>query len=402
MQGKAELPRKVQERAADVLRQEGVDGWLLYDLEGRNRIASELLGMPEGTTRRHFVLLRPGRSPVALTHRIERQSWEAWEGERREYVGWEEMEEELRRMLDGCDRVAMEVSEGDAVPFVDQVPAGVVELVEACGVRVVGSADLVSRTYAQWGERGYELHARAGGELARIAREAFRRAAEEAASGSPVTEHEVATRVEARMGEAGLGEGGVIVAGGPNSALPHYFPPAEGSRRLARGDVFLVDLWARVQGEPKAVFADQTWMGVLGPEPPEGFAEAWAAVRDARDGAVELIGERVAAGERPTGAEVDLRAREILRARGYGEEEILHRTGHGMDRANHGFGPNLDGVETRDGRRLVEGVGFSVEPGLYLEGRWGIRSEINVHMGADGPEVTTPDVQDEPWFHGAS
>ena len=393
----ATIDETLLRRARRALREEGIDGWLLFDLSGRNRIAAEVLGIPEGSHRRHFVLLRPDGPPVALAHRIERQTWGDWEGEHREYVGWEELEGGLDRMLDGCDRVAMEISERDGVPAVDQVPAGVVQLVESCGVRVVGSAAVVSRTYAQWGEVGRETHREAGRILARTARRAWERAARAAEAGEPLTERELADRVQETKAAEGLGGGGVIVGAGPNSALPHYAPPEEGSRRAVPGDVLLVDLWGRVRDEPAAVFADQTWMGVLGAEPPEGFAGAWTAVREARDGAVEFIARRAADGELPTGADVDLRTREILTEHGYGDL-ILHRTGHGMDRENHGFGPNLDAVETRDERRIVPGVGFSVEPGVYLEGSWGIRSEINVHVTDDGPEVTTPDVQDDPWL----
>ncbi len=396
---KASVDERLLERADRAMRDAGVDGWLLYDLEARNRVAAEVLGLPEGSHRRHFVLLRPDGPPVALAHRIERQTWEDWPGEHREYVGWEELEEELASLLEGCRRVAMEVSGRDRVPAVDQVPAGVVELVEACGTEVTGSAELVSRTYARWGFRGRELHLRAGRVLADVAREAWERAAEAARSGDPATEHELAAAIQQLKAEADLGGGGVIVAAGPSSALPHYAPPEEGSRPLEVGDVFLVDLWGRVRGEPEAVFADQTWMGVLAEEPPADFREAWEAVRDARDGAVDFIARRAGEGRLPTGADVDRRAREILTDRGFGDA-IFHRTGHGMDRHNHGFGPNIDSVETKDERRLVEGVGFSVEPGVYFEGEWGIRSEINVQVTADGPEVTTPGVQDEPWTLG--
>jgi Xaa-Pro aminopeptidase len=394
---RARLEDRFLEDAERALREEGLDGWLLYDVEGRNGVATEALGLPEGTSRRLFVLIRPGRPPAALAHRIERQKLEAWQGELREYVGWQEMETALESLLEGVDRVAMEVSPGDAVPFVDQVPAGVVELVEELGPRVVTSADLISRTCARWGDEGLRLHRRAAEELAGIARDAWEGAREAADAGDPLSERALADVILERARAAGLTEADTIVAGGPNSALPHYEPPAEGSRLLEAGDVLLVDLWARVADEPRAVFADQTWMGVLGPVLPEGFGDAWDAVREARDGAVEAVREGAAAGELPTGAEVDARAREILGAHGFGDAEILHRTGHGIDRALHGFGPNLDAVETRDERRLVPGVGFSVEPGVYLEGRWGIRSEINVHVGPDGPEVTPGEIQREPW-----
>ena len=393
----ATISDRLLERVGSALERAEADGWLLYDLEGRNDVATEILGLPDGTSRRTFVLLRPGRPPTALAHRIERQSFEGWPGRRIEYVGWEEMEEALAGLLEGLDRVAMEVSPGDAVPFVDQVPAGVIELVEASGVEVVSSADLISRTCARWGEDGRALHDRASAILARVAREAWERALEAVRADDPLDERTVADGILDRLASEGLDEVDTIVAGGPNSALPHYEPPAEDSRPLRRGDVFLVDLWGRVRGEPRAVFADQTWMGVLGRELPEGFGRAWEAVRDARDGTVAFLRERFEEGVAPSGAAADRRARGILKSAGYGDDEILHRTGHGIDRALHGFGPNLDSVETRDERALLEGVGFSVEPGLYLEGLWGIRSEIDVHVTPDGPEVTTPGVQDEPW-----
>lgn len=396
----ATISDRTLERVERALEASGAEAWLLYDVEGRNGVATEILGLPDGTSRRTFVLLRPGRPPTALAHRIERQSFEGWPGRRIEYVGWEEMEAALADLLEGLEAVAMEVSPGDAVPFVDQVPAGVVELVEGSGVRVVSSADLISRTCARWSGEGRELHDRAGEVLARVARRAWERALEAARAGDPLDERTVADGILERLEAEGLEEVDTIVAGGPNSALPHYEPPASGSRPLRSGDVFLVDLWGRVRDEPRAIFADQTWMGILGPEPPEGFAEAWAAVRDARDGTVDFVRERWEEGVAPSGAAADRRARSILFDAGFDDEAVLHRTGHGIDRALHGFGPNLDSVETRDERALLEGVGFSVEPGLYFEGAWGIRSEIDVHVTADGPEVTTPDPQDEPWTDG--
>lgn len=421
-------------RAADEeLRREGLDAWLLYDLEARNRIAAELLSLPEGLSRRWFVLLRPGQPPVALAHRIELSHWDEWPYELRHYAGWEEMEERLRGLLEGHGTVAMEVSSRDNVPFLDNVPAGMAELIESLGPELVSSAALLSRTYAQWGDEGRRLHDRAASVLSRVARRAFglaceavgRAAAPEvepedegeawgaagaepnttggsgvAARPPPADEHELAEWIRATLRDAGLVGGDAIVAIGPNSAKPHYFPSAEEAEALVPDQVLLIDLWGKVEGEPAAVFADQTWMGYLGPELPEEAVRAWWAVRDARNAAVERIRRGAATGELPTGAEVDLEARRVLETRGYGEA-IQHRTGHAMDRVNHGFGPNLDSFETRDERRLVPGIGFSVEPGLYFEGRFGLRSEINVYMADDDPVVTTPDVQDAPWTTAA-
>lgn len=389
----------------------GVDGWLLYGLEARNPVAARLLGLPATISRRYFVLLRPGRPPEALVHGIELSHWEGWSHALRSYVSWREMEDALGEMLEACGRVAMEVSERDAVPFVDNVPAGVLELVEGTGTEVLPSAGLLSRTYAQWGPVGRELHGRAGGILARTARDAWLRAADAVGSGgaagggsapggtggrreeNPLTEHDLAAWILDHLARRGLDECGVIVAVGANTALPHYQPGPTRAAPVEVERVLLIDLWGRVAGNPRAVFADQTWMGYLGPELPEPVARAWEAVREARDAAVERVRE----GEGlPTGAEVDAHVRRVLEGRGYGDA-ILHRTGHAMDRENHGYGPNLDSVETRDERRLVAGTGFSVEPGLYFRDRFGLRSEINVYVSEDGPEVTTPDVQERPW-----
>ncbi len=414
---RARLPDGFVEATAAELERRSLDGWLLFDLEGRNRVTCELLGLGDGPSRRIFLLLRPGAKPSALAHRIELDAWDGWEGDLEAYVGWKEMEEALGRMLGGCEVVAMEVSRRDDVPFVDQVPAGVVELIESLDVRVVSSASLITGTYAQWGDSGYEAHVRAGALLADIAEAAFERGLEAVRQGACLTEHDLAEWILARIAaagladgakaESGLAEGGTIVAAGSNSASAHYEPVAGSSALLEAGQVLLIDLWGKVAGDPDAVFADQTWMGVLGDEGPPGFQEAWNAVRAARDGAVELIRSRSADGallggtEVPllTGAEVDREARRILEEAGFGEH-IQHRLGHGMDRALHGFGPNLDSVETRDERELVPGIGFSVEPGVYLSGRFGVRSEINVYLRADGPEVTTPRPQMEPWPHG--
>ena len=85
-----------------------------------------------------------------------------------------------------------------------------------------------------------------------------------------------------------------------------------------------------------------------------------------------------------TGAALDDAARGLLRDRGYADW-FTHRTGHSIDGDLHGSGPHLDNFETNDNRTLVPGVVFSIEPGVYLTGRFGVRSEINVILTEGGP-----------------
>jgi Xaa-Pro dipeptidase len=182
---------------------------------------------------------------------------------------------------------------------------------------------------------------------------------------------------------------GPIVGAAENAANPHYHPSAAAPRRVARGDILLIDLFAR-ENSANGVYADQTWMGSLG-EPSRRAQEVWTAVRDARDAAITLVQSRVAKGEAVRGGEVDDAARKVITDRGFGQY-VTHRTGHSIDpRDLHGSGPHIDNLETRDERVLVPGIGFSIEPGIYLPGKIGMRTEINAYVGTDGRSlVLTP------------
>ncbi|HUH13748.1 MAG TPA: M24 family metallopeptidase, partial [Longimicrobiales bacterium] len=120
----------------------------------------------------------------------------------------------------------------------------------------------------------------------------------------------------------------------------------------------------------------------------------FAAIRDGRDAGVRFLRERWDAGQPVQGYEVDDIVRGVIRERGWGNA-FIHRTGHSIDTETHGMGPNIDNLETHETRRLIPGVGFSIEPGIYLAGEIGLRTEIDVFMGPDGPEVTTPSPQHE-------
>lgn len=128
------------------LREADIDGWLLYDFHGLNPIANGLLGLTGMGTRRVFVLIPREGEPVAITHAIEQGPWRDWPSAwaKVQYSGWRALESALRTMVSG-KTVAMEYSPGDAVPYLDRVPAGVLEMVSAAGATVVSSAELVSR-----------------------------------------------------------------------------------------------------------------------------------------------------------------------------------------------------------------------------------------------------------------
>jgi Xaa-Pro dipeptidase len=387
------LDAETVSRIQDELRALDLDGWLLYDFRGANPVATGLLGLP-ALTRRWFVYVGVEGAPVALTHRIEQQPWTGWIGENRRYSGWRELEAELSRLLAGTGRVAMEVSEGDGVPYVDLTPAGVLEMVRTAGARVASSADLVSAFYSRWTPEGEASHHRAAAAVRATAHAAFARIAEAVRAGGAPTEWEMREWVRGDLARRGLAVGvDTIVAVNANAANPHYAPSADRHATIREGDLVLIDLWGKEDG-PDAVYADQTWMAFVGAAVPERLREIFRAVVEAREAAVALVRQSHAGGRAVAGGDLDDAARRAIVERGYGDA-FIHRTGHSIDRELHGSGPNIDNLETRDDRRLIRGIGFSVEPGIYLAGDVGFRSEINVYMGADGPVVTTPEPQGE-------
>lgn len=386
------LTRDTAARIQEELRRRELDGWLLFNFHGVNAIASEMLGLP-ALTRRYLVLIPAAGDPVALTHRIEQQPWRGWIGENRVYLSWRELETELASMLEGIGRVAMEYAPGDDIPYVDRIPAGVIEMVRAAGPEVVSSADLITAFYARWSPEGEASHRRAAMIVRETAHAAFRRIGERIENEAEVTEWEIREWITAELRDRGVGVGAdTIVAVNANAANPHYGPSADDHAEIRAGDLVLIDSWGKES--EGAIFADQSWMGYVGDRVPDRIREIWTAVRDAREAAVDLIHGRWAAGEPVAGWEVDDAARAVITERGWGPH-FIHRTGHSIDRALHGSGPNIDNLETRDTRELIAGVGFSIEPGIYLPGDLGFRTEINVFMGEDGPEVTTPDPQRE-------
>jgi Xaa-Pro aminopeptidase len=326
------------------------------------------------------VLLPKDGEPVALVHKIELQPFQNFPGRVLTYARWEELHEGLASLVAG-KRIAMEISPDDAVPYLDRVPFGVVELIRRLGGTVVPSSGLVTRFASSWSAEELDNHMYAAEALSEIAQSALRRAVAEPG----LRETELQRRVIDEIHARGLVfDHAPIVGFGPNAANPHYEPVEGNDRVLEKDQVVLLDLWGgRRLG---TVFADQTWMAFSGSKVPAKVQEVWTTVRDARDAAIAVV--RSKAGKGPLrGFEGDDAARGVIRSAGYGDY-FVHRTGHSIDRDLHGSGPHLDNYETHDDREIVPGAGFSIEPGIYLPGEFGVRSEVNMVWAPEGPRVT--------------
>jgi Xaa-Pro dipeptidase len=377
------------------LREDGLDGWLLYDFRGVNPVAARLTGLDASghmATRRWYYLIPREGTPLRLVHAIERHNLDGVPGTTVVYAGRDALGDGLRRLLEGRRRVAMEYSKDCAIPYLSRVDAGTVELVRSHGVEVVSSGDLIQRFEAVWDEAQLASHRTASAALYRIKDRALAFVRAALAANRSVTELDVQHDMVAAFREEGLvADSAPVVGAQENAGNPHYLPTAAKHRAIGRNEVLLLDLWGKLPS-PGAVYADITWMAFTGGEPPAGVQAAWRAAAGARDAAIAFVREGIEAGRDVRGFEVDAAARRVLIDAGFGAH-ILHRTGHSLGQEIHGNGVHMDDYETRDDRRLVPGLGFTIEPGLYFED-FGIRTEIDMTVGLKTATVTG-DIQTE-------
>jgi Xaa-Pro aminopeptidase len=372
------------------LKADGLDGWLLYDFRGLNPIAAEVAAIARQgghlATRRWYYLIPAAGEPRGLVHAIEGQSLTHLPGTTERYSRRDQLEDGLRRLLTGVRRVAMEYSPECAIPYVARVDAGTIELVRRSGAEVVSSGDLVQRFAAVWSPQAIATHREASEKLYRVKDRAFDAIARRTRDGVPTTEYDIRQLMAGYFRDEGLvSDSDPCVSAAENAGNPHYLPTAARARAVGRDELVLLDLWGKLQ-RPGAVFADITWMGFTGGRVPERYAKAFAAVRAARDAAVDLVQRAAASGGELRGWQVDRAASSVLQGAGYGDH-ILHRTGHSLGESVHGNGVNMDDYETHDDRRLLPGTGFTIEPGVYFDD-FGVRTEINMIVQARDASVT--------------
>ncbi len=389
----------MNERFAEIssaLAAAGLDGWLFYDFRLSDPIAYRVLGLSEhGTTTRRWFCYMPARGDArALVSAVEAHRLDALGIERVVYRSSAEMLAGLSTILGDARRVAMNYSPRGAIPYVSRVDAGTVELVRSLGVEIVSAADLIQEFEATLSSAQMEGHRRAGAALGAVVDQTFAEIAGRVAAGKSATEYSIQQFMLERISAASLvTREPPIVAVNAHSADPHFGTAERDSAPIGRGDFVLLDVWAKEPGAD-SVYADITWTGFVGEAAPDDHAEIFAIVRAARDAAVELVKSRVAAPIPLSGREADRAARGVIEHAGFGAN-FVHRTGHSIGREVHGMGANLDSLETDDDRRLIDRTCFSVEPGIYLPGRFGVRSELDMTIQAGRAEVSAPAPQRE-------
>ncbi|MEZ4677452.1 MAG: M24 family metallopeptidase [Caldilineaceae bacterium] len=397
----------------DYLAQEEVDGWLLYGFRDQNPIALGVAGLRSAGSRRWFLWIPKAGRPVWIAHTIERTMFfdlpDELDGDVQLYVTWQQMAALLTQVVQvqgqPAQRILMEYSPQNAIPYVSRADAGLMEVVQqATGAEILSSADAVQLAVARIDDEQLAGHRQAVAVCMAAKDHAYQWIAQKLQAHERVTEYEAQQVVIDYFAANGVEPLPCIVAINGNAADPHYFPSAKRCSPIAVGDVVLIDLWSRVKDRPRDCMADLTWTAYCGPQTPAKVTAIFEIVRAGRDRAVQFIQERLTAGKVVHGYEVDDACRTLIEAAGY-THGILHRTGHSLGPTGHWIGVNIDNVETQDRRSLIPGVMFTIEPGIYLPDfnfddsvtpkGLGIRSEINCYVHPDHVEVTTLPLQTE-------
>ncbi len=374
------------------LREEGLDGWLFFDHHVRDLLSYRVLGLdPAGHyTRRWYYYIPAEGEPTGLLHRVEPHSLAALPGKMRVYSRWTEHAAELQNMLHNAKRVAMQYSPNCAVPYVSMVDAGTVELIRGFGVDVVSSANLIQLFEARWTDAQLASHLEAGRRMDAHRRAAFDRIGEHLRADERITELDIQRFLRHTFAGSGLvTDHGPIVAVNANASDPHYGPTEQKHSEIRKGDVVLIDMWAKLD-VPDSTYYDITWTGFCGLEPRPEIVRVFDVVRQARDSAIACAKKAVS--QALHGFDIDDAARGYIIESGFGEY-FVHRTGHSIGTEVHGTGANMDNFETHDDRRIIPRTCFSVEPGIYLP-EFGIRSEVNVYV-SESDAVVTGEMQRE-------
>jgi Xaa-Pro aminopeptidase len=365
------------------IREASCDGWLLYDFRGQNVLAQRVAEVMPKLSRRWFYFIPASGEPRKLVHAIEPGSLDHLPGkDKTVYRRWQDLEAGVGKLVSGARRVAMEYSERNANPYIGRVDAGTIELVKSFGCSIVASGDLIQQFEAVWDDEQEKSHF----EAAKLCRDAYDVAfefiANEIRAKGRVMETAVQARIMRHFTDSGMTTYSPPIVGvGPHSGDPHFDTSPATDMPVQPGSFVLIDLWAKMD-RPRTVYADYTRVAYVGSTVPVQYTRIFDVVAAARDAGIKTVKDAFAANKPLQGWEIDNATRAVIEQAGYGDN-FTHRTGHNIGQEVHGNGAHIDGLETRDDRRIIRRTCFSIEPGIYLP-EFGVRSEVDVYIDKDG------------------
>ena len=287
----------------------------------------------------------------------------------------------------------MDISNNGLLMRIANADYGSVEYIKSLGIEVISSGDLLQSLTAVLSGDQYKEELDACRKTLQIKDEAFKLIKLEIEEFKETNEYKIQSFIAKRFHEEGMVYDDLpLVANGKNASNPHYSPSKENYGLIKKGDLVLIDMWAKNDNK-NGVYADITWMGYVGADVPKIYKDRFAIIKNARNEVISFLSKELEK-RKVYAYEADDVARKIIEKSGYGEY-FLHRVGHNiaLDTSPHGPGANLDNYETHDDRSLMEGTSFSDEPGIYAPD-FGMRTETNLHI-KNNKLIVVAGLQDE-------
>lgn len=373
---------KIQE----YLKENKLDAWVVYQFMDINPMFKKFVGSSAIVTRRAFLII-PQKGTPFLFHSFVDSGLGHLGIDSESYISYEEFKQKAKAILKDYKKIAMEFSPMSEIPHISKVDAGVIDLLRSFKLEIVSSGDLMQLA-GQLSDEDIKSHKKATKALDEVRRASFKEIEDLLKSGKKVDEYLIQQLVLLKTKEGGLepySEPTTVI--NEHSAILHYAPPQQNSKELRENDLLLIDMWAKLPGD-EDIYADITWMLYRGKDIPKKIQDTFDIVITARDKAVEFLRSRVKKGEETMGWEVDKVARDHITKMGYGQY-FSHRLGHSIDTHVHGQLTHLDNFENKDSRKIFPNHITSIEPGIYIPGEFGIRSEINIVVTEKDVEITT-------------
>ncbi len=261
-------------------------------------LAQRVLGIDpeESGSRRFFYYVPAEGDPQKLVHRIETEALDHLPGQKRIYLRWQELHAELKSMVGGAGKIAMEYSPNNANPYVSRVDGGTVELIKSFGPKIASSGNLIQYFEARWTTEQWELHLEAD----RLNQAAFELAwtlvRDSIKDGRTLRESELQNHVMSYYAANNMTTyHPPIVAVGPHSGDPHYAPQPGSDSEIKEGDFLLLDMWAKMD-VPLGVYSDLTKVGFVGDSVPDEYTKIFDIVAASRDAGIKCVEDAFAEG----------------------------------------------------------------------------------------------------------
>ena len=374
------------QKSQEFLANKNIDGWLIYDYRKMNPIFSDTLGNIPNITRPCWLWIPKSGNPELIVSYVDQNRFDHLNITTHLWVSRIEMLTLLQKTLHDSKNVAMEYSSMGLLPRISKVDAGTIEIIRQMGLEISSSADLVQYATQRWNNKQLQSHLNASNLLTETVKAAFEYIGTNI--NSKPSEFEVAEFIRHQFSKNGLhSPDGPVVAVNQHAADPHFEPTKENSLSIKKGDWVLIDLWGCFEKD-SGMYADITWTAYVGDTVPSKHKSVFDAVIGGRDAAVDLMISAHKSGDQLQGWQLDKVARDYIISQGYGEY-FSHRLGHSLGREVHGNAVNLDSWETYDTRHFLPKLAVTVEPGIYIPGEFGVRSEIDIFYYEDGPKITT-------------